>query len=164
MIALALALPGWLPAPRALAPRVAVPRHRLLRMDGEQPVVDKQLSSTELITYAEQSEEFKGLMDTALARLDRNRLINGKPKYESVDGMIEAYIDEAGKAGLGWTQEEAESEVVRYLRRQALADEGGEKSPDTALIFIFGILVTFAASTGFAPMQSLPANVVSPFW
>lgn len=60
-----------------------------------------------------------------MLRLDRNRVLNGKPKYETIEGMIDSYVVEAGNAGLGWTRDEAESEVTRYLMRQALADEGG---------------------------------------
>ena len=84
-----------------------------------------------------------------LQRLDRNRVLGGKPKYETVEGMIDSYVEEATKAGLGWSREDAESEVVRYLRRQALADEGGfgeggAGPQDTAAFALLGLLAGLA--------------------
>ena len=85
----------------------------------------KQMSSSELITYAGLTDEWQALTSVALKRLDKNRVMQGKPKYESIAGMTDAYVEEAASANLGWTRADAESEVVRYLMRQALADEGG---------------------------------------
>ena len=51
----------------------------------------------------------------------------------------------------------------RYLKRQALVDEGGEKAPDSVFIGIFAIIVIYSAVTGFAPAQDLPVTVVSPY-
>ena len=133
------------------------PRARLLM------TVDKQMSSDDLVTYADCNEDFRKLMAAALKRIDTNRVLQGKPKYETVDGMIDAYVDEAASAGLGWTREDAESEVVRYLKRQAMADEGGEKAPDNVFIGIFALIVVYSAVTGYAPLQELPAAVVSPY-
>ena len=87
--------------------------------------VDKQLSNEKLIRFSSISDEFIPLVNNALARLDRNRVLQGKPKYETIDGMIDAYVEESAKAGLNWTRDEAEREVTRYMMRQALADEGG---------------------------------------
>ena len=88
-------------------------------------IIDKQLSDPKLITYASISDEFKPLVLVALTKLDKFRALSGKPKYETIEGMVDAYVQEAADAGLGWTRKEAESEVVRYLQRRALADEGG---------------------------------------
>ena len=93
--------------------------------NSDAPIVDKQLSNEKLIKLSSISEEFKPLVNVALERLDRNRAMQGKPKYETINGMIDAYVEESAKAGLNWTREEAESEVTRYMMRQALADEGG---------------------------------------
>ena len=125
--------------------------------------IDKQMSSEKLERYADVTEDFNKLMLAALARLDKSRVMNGKPKYETVEGMIDAYVEEAAKAGLGWTREDAESEVVRFLKRQALADEGGEKSPDNAFIGIFALIVLYSAYVEFAPLQDVPAQVISPY-
>ena len=125
--------------------------------------IDKQMSSDELVTWAEVNDDFKELCLVALKRLDKNRVMSGKPKYENVDGMIDAYVEEAGAAGLGWTRADAESEVVRFLKRQAMADEGGEKDADSPIIGIFALIVIWAAVAEFAPAQLLPATVVSPY-
>ena len=76
-----------------------------------------------------------------LVKRDRARLLNGQPKYETVEGMIEAYV-ELGKPK-GWTREEAESEVVRYLQRQALRSEGGldGSAQDTPTFVLLGLAV-----------------------
>ena len=138
---------------RSKAARAALPRMS----------IDKQMSSEKLERYADVTEDFNKLMLAALARLDKSRVMNGKPKYETVEGMIDAYVEEAAKAGLGWTREDAESEVVRFLKRQALADEGGEKSPDNAFIGIFALIVIYSAYVEFAPLQDVPAQVISPY-
>lgn len=125
--------------------------------------IDKQMSSDELVTWAEVNDDFKELCLVALKRLDKNRVMSGKPKYENVDGMIDAYVEEAAAAGLGWTRADAESEVVRYLKRQAMSDEGGEKDVDQQWIGIFALIVIWAAVAEFAPAQLLPATVISPY-
>ena len=56
--------------------------------------------------------------------------------------------------GMPWTREEAESEVTRYLTRQALADEGGidgdgqDKAAFALLALALG-LAGFAAASFF---------------
>ena len=117
--------------------------------------IDKQLSDPNLITFSSISDEFKPLCRVALQRLDKFRALSGKPKYETIDGMIDAYVQEAADAGLNWTREEAESEVVRYLQRQALADEGGidgdgqDKAAFALLAGLIGLLsALFAQNTG----------------
>ena len=61
-------------------------------------------------------------------------------------------------------RDDAESEVVRYLKRQALAEEGSPgQNPDGVFIGIFALIVVWGAVSGLAPMQELPAVVVSPY-
>lgn len=159
---------AWTPPTALRAPSrdLSLHCHRAILMcDGASS--DKQMSSDVLVTYAEVTDDFKELMVAALGRLDKNRLLQGKPKYETVEGMIDAYVEEAAKAGLGWTRAEAESEVVRYLKRQALVDEGGgtslESGADGIFIGIFALIVIWGAIQGYAPAQSWPAQVVSPY-
>lgn len=85
----------------------------------------KQLSDTTLKKFSSLSEDYQNLAMVALARLDRSRILAGKPKYTDLEGMIASYMEATAARGIGWTREEAESEVTRYLARQALADEGG---------------------------------------
>lgn len=116
---------------------------------GEQPPAkaltaeDMELTGS-IITYADLSEDFQQLVDEALMRRDRARMLNGQPKYGSVEGMIDAY-EELGKPK-GWTRVEAESEVVRYLQRQALRDEGGldGSAQDTPTFVLLGLVVASA--------------------
>ena len=116
---------------------------------GEQPPAkaltaeDMELTGS-IITYAGLSEDFQQLVDEALMRRDRARMLNGQPKYGSVEGMIDAY-EELGKPK-GWTRVEAESEVVRYLQRQALRDEGGldGSAQDTPTFVLLGLVVASA--------------------
>ena len=125
--------------------------------------VDKQLSDPKLITYDDVGTDFRPLINVALARLDKFRSLSGKPKYETIDGMIDAYVQESADAGLNWTRAEAESEVLRYLQRQALADEGGidddgqDKAAFALLAGLIGLVsASLAQNAGLieAPQQS----------
>lgn len=111
---------------------------------------DRQLSSDKLITYASIGEDFKPLVQAALEKLDRGRVMQGKAKYETIDGMIDAYVEESTNAGLNWTREESESEVVRYLQRRALADEGGVDGDgqDKAAFALLFLLLGLGAAQG----------------
>jgi len=126
--------------------------------------VDKQLSDPKLIRFSSISEEFKPLCEAALIRLDRNRVLNGKPKYETIEGMIESYVVEAGNAGLGWTRDEAESEVTRYLMRQALADEGGiggggkGDGQDKAAFALLGLIIGILSWNGLQDVIGIPGQ------
>jgi len=143
----------------------------MVSADADGATVDKGLSSDRIITYAGVSDEFKPLIRAALIRLDRNRVIQGKPKYETIDGMIDAYVEEADKAGLGWTREESESEVVRYLQRQALADEGGvdgdgqDKGAFALLALLIGLgTAQLGQATGIIEWPLAQQQWQSPFW
>lgn len=147
VVTLGFSLPTSLPV-RAPARRAL---HIFAAEESSISGVDKQLTSEKLITYAETSPEFKPLLSVALGKLDKFRAISGKPKYETIDGMIDAYVQEAADAGLGWTREEAESEVVRYLKRRALADEGGidgdgqDKAAFALLALLIGLVSALLA-------------------
>ena len=85
---------------------------------------DRGLRSTELIKFSSISDDYKELVKTALERLDRNRVLQGKPKYETIEGMIDSYVEASADAGYNWTREEAESEVTRYMMcRRSLTKE-----------------------------------------
>ena len=94
-----------------------------------------------IIRLADLEPEFQDLCRAMLVRRDRARLLNGQSKYETVEGMIEAYVV-LGKPK-GWTREEAESEVVRYLQRQALRSEGGldGSAQDTPTFVLLGLAI-----------------------
>ena len=129
------------------------------------PLTDKQMSRPdELVALSDVTPDFLVLMEAALSRLDKKRRLEGRPAYRTIEAMIDAYVEEAANAGLGWSREEAESEVVRFLKRQALADEGSPGSnPDDVFIGIFALIVIWGAVLGLAPMQDVPATVISPY-
>tara|TARA_B110001452_G_scaffold61853_1_gene48592 strand:- start:210 stop:728 length:519 start_codon:yes stop_codon:yes gene_type:complete len=162
LLALVTAVSSLTPAPRAaLTPlRAPLVSRRPLPVASEAEAtpsdaasaaaapVDKELSGS-TIRYDGLSEDMQQLVEEALVRRDRTRLIEGKPKYNSVQGMVDAYV-ELGKPK-GWTREDAESEVVRYLQRQALRSEGGldgaaQELPTFALL----ALVIVSAGYGYA--------------
>ena len=55
-------------------------------------------------------------MMVALQKLDKGRVLAGKPKYETLEGMIDAYVEASAEAGLNWTREEAESHFLACPR------------------------------------------------
>jgi len=76
-----------------------------------------------LITYAGISPEMRILVDEAFTKRNRERTMTDKAAYESIDSMIEAYVEIGAEQS--WTRLDAESEVVRFLQRRALVNEGG---------------------------------------
>ena len=126
--------PAWTRRCTASPSTPEVPAHA--RPPGRAP----QLTGS-IIRLADLEPEFQDLVQAALVRRDRARLLNGQSKYETVEGMIDAYV-ELGKPK-GWTREEAESEVVRYLQRQALRAEGGldGSAQDTPTFVLLGLAV-----------------------
>mmetsp|Transcript_60161 Transcript_60161/g.164838 ORF Transcript_60161/g.164838 Transcript_60161/m.164838 type:complete len:98 (-) Transcript_60161:168-461(-) len=90
------------------------------------------------------------MVNEALAARDRTRVMEGKPKYENVYTMVDAY--EVLGAEKGWSREEAESEVVRYLCRRSLAVEGGFEGggQDYASFALLAILI---GSIGYSAYQ-----------
>lgn len=131
---------------------------------------DRGLRSTELIKFSSISDDYKELVKTALERLDRNRVLQGKPKYETIEGMIDSYVEASADAGYNWTREEAESEVTRYMMRQALADEGGigndgkgdgQDNAAFALLALLVGIVGYKLAGGTAP--ELTEGLKNPF-
>ena len=85
---------------------------------------DKQMSNPELVRLSDVTADFLQLMEAALKKLDTRRVLEGKPKYQTIEGMIDAYVEEAASAGLGWTRDDAESadpdELETLLSARAL--------------------------------------------
>ena len=133
--------------------------------------VDKELTGS-VISYSDLAPEMQALVMDALKRRNRERLMADQDQYDGLQGMIDAYV-ELGKAK-GWTPEEAESEVVRYLQRRALRAEGGlegdgQDNASFALLALLGASVVYglAVKQGLLPeAESTVAlqNFQSPFF
>lgn len=85
-----------------------------------------------------------------MALVDRNkqRILEGQPKYEDLEAMIDAYVDFEGR-DQGLSRAQCEDAVLRFLQRQALLQEGGAdfKDPQTVVTFaLLGLIVVGAAA------------------
>ncbi|KAL3898845.1 MAG: hypothetical protein SGPRY_012760, partial [Prymnesium sp.] len=92
-----------------------------------------------LISLAEASEEFRGACELALAARNEERLLEGKQPYPSIEAMIDAYMEFEG-AGLGYSRARCESDVLRYLQKRSLMDEGKLDWSDPRTFLSFGLL------------------------
>ena len=159
MLATLVVALAWHTAP-PVARRARTSPPAMCATEDKQATNDKQMSNPELIRFSSLTDEWQALSVAALKRLDRNRFMQGKPKYETIEGMTDAYVEEASNAGLGWTRDDAESEVVRYLMRQALADEGGigeggGDGQDKAAFALLSLLLGVVASQGLLNPQGV---------
>lgn len=79
-----------------------------------------------LITFASLDETAKFSIETALADRNRERILAGQPKYESIDAMIDAYVEFEGPGTeKNLSKAQCEDAVMRFLQRKALMSEGG---------------------------------------
>ena len=128
-----------LPAATTLRPQLSrTPLVRCTASDGE--AAASQLPEEGLVTYASLDEDYKTLIDGALMNRNKVRIMEGKPKYNDVAAMVDAYYEFEG-AEKGMSKEACENEVIRYLQRAALMDEGGFDIKDPQTIVTFGLLI-----------------------
>ena len=79
-----------------------------------------------LITFASLDETAKFSIETAFADRNRERILEGQPKYESIEGMIDAYVEfEGPDTEKNLSRAQCEDAVMRFLQRKALLSEGG---------------------------------------
>lgn len=85
-----------------------------------------------------------------MALIDRNkmRILEGQPKYEDVEAMIDAYVEYEGREQ-GLTRAQCEDAVLRFLQRQALLSEGGADFSDPQTIVTFGLLAAIVLGAGY---------------
>ena len=100
----------------------------------------------------------KGPEGTFSAARDRARVMEGKPKYETVERMVDEYERLATGAGKDWSRAEAESEVVRYLCRRSLAVEGGLEGDgqDKAAFALLALLLSTVVYGGYLKLTESP--------
>ena len=100
-----------------------------------------------LITYASLDSTGVAMIEMALASRNKERILSGEPKYESVQAMIDAYIEFEGR-DKGMSAAQCEDAVLRFLQRRALLSEGGAdfKDPQTVVTFaLLGVILIGAA-------------------
>ena len=106
----------------------------------------------QLLSLAGLSEEDRELVEASFAERNKERILMGVGKYESVADMTAKYMDFEGKEK-GLTLEEAEDEVIRYLRERGsdVALAGGLSGKlDPQEIVTFGLLIALVAGVGKA--------------
>eukprot|EP00966_Prymnesium_polylepis_P133487 3085435-Prymnesium_polylepis.1 len=126
----------------ALRPVPAIAHARAV-LARRSPAPRCQADEDGLVTLAGISPEYRAQVETALQDRNRERILEGKPKYESVEAMVEAYKEYEG-AAKGYSQEQCESEVLRFLQRKFLLSEGGADLQDPQTIVTLGLLALLA--------------------
>jgi len=111
-------------------------------------------SDESLVTLSEISPEYLALCEKSLEDRNKERILSGLPKYESIDAMIDAYMDFEGK-DKGLSQAQAENEVLRYLQRRALLSEGGADLSDPQTIVTFGLAALLLGSIVFNQLSGM---------
>ena len=129
--------------------------HRAIAMQFPTPpnlddetIYPKDADGKVLITFASVDKTGKEMIGMALDQRNRERILAGQPKYESIDAMIDAYMEFEG-AKEGMSRAQCEDAVIRFLQRQAIMNEGGGDLKDPQTIVTFGLLVLLVVGAGF---------------
>ncbi|KAL1519963.1 hypothetical protein AB1Y20_023449 [Prymnesium parvum] len=115
------------------------------RSSGDPPLAPREEG---LLSLAEISETLRETCEYALRKRNAERKLAGQPEYESLEAMVDAYMEYEGRE-LGYSRAKCESEVVRFLQRRALLEEGyaSWKDPQTVATFLLlAIIVVGLAS------------------
>lgn len=129
-------------------PRIAASQPRRVAMtegaEAAEGASSEEADGKRLITLASLDDGANQMIDDALALRNRERILSGLPKYETVEEMVQAYAEYEGKEQ-GLTQAQCEDAVLRFLQRRALMSEGadGLQDPQTlvTLVLLAGIVV-----------------------
>jgi|Transcript_56507 hypothetical protein len=104
-----------------------------------------------LTIYPSMDGEDKTTIDAALIARNKQRILMGQPRYDSLSDFVAAYMNfEDGK---GLSVAEAEAEVLGYLQKQSILDEGGADLSDPQTAVTFGLLVALVAGIGSSFLQ-----------
>lgn len=133
----------------AARPVLAQPPRILLAEEGsELPSLPTPFADDSLIQFSTLSEDYQKVVLAALEQRNKERILSGNPVYPSIEGMVESYMEFEGTEK-GMSLLEAEDEVVRYLQRKALLDEGGLDG-DAQEYFTFGLLALLIGGIAYA--------------
>lgn len=127
------------PSPRA-ATRASVRLQFAQPPDlSDEEIFPKGPDGKTLITFASLDKTGQEMIEMALATRNKERILAGEPKYESVEGMVDAYVEfEGEKEGLSRAQ--CEDLVMRFLQKRALMEEGAADLSDPQTLVTFGLL------------------------
>ena len=124
-------------SPRPLVPRPL--RHSIIQLDGSAA----SDSEKGLVTLASLDINSRDILDFELNERNKERFLEGKSQYDSIEAMIKEYVDFEGR-DKGMSYAECEDAVLRYLQKRALLSEGadGLTDPQTILtLFLLGALI-----------------------
>ena len=110
-------------------------------------LVDREKAKDErLVLYSDLDETYKVMVAKSLDERNKERILSGLPVYEDIPAMVRAYMEYEGEKE-GMTLAEAESEVIKYLQRRALLEEGNlDGDPQTILTFVLLAAVLVGAA------------------
>jgi hypothetical protein len=105
-----------------------------------------------LITLATLSPEYRAMVDGALATRNKERILSGLEKYESIEAMVESYKDYEGR-DQGLSDAQCEDAVLRFLQRRALLEEGGTDGGPQEIV-TFGLLAMLVGGIAFSVVKN----------
>jgi len=106
-----------------------------------------------LALYESMDAEGKATIDGALQQRNKMRVLSGLPRYESLADFVRAYMEYEGKEK-GISEEEAEREVLQFLQKLAIMDEGGADFKDPQTIVTFALLAALLVGIGSSLTQN----------
>tara|TARA_A100001388_G_C28747268_1_gene490192 strand:- start:164 stop:769 length:606 start_codon:yes stop_codon:yes gene_type:complete len=93
----------------------------------DRPTLGDHLPKGEtLVTYASLDDTGREMIEMALVQRNKERMLAGEPKYESVEAMVDAYVVFNGKEK-GLSRAQCEDVVMRFLHKKALLIEAGDE-------------------------------------
>lgn len=105
------------------------------------------MTATEnLVTLGTLSPDYRTMVEGALATRNKERLLSGLEKYESLEAMIDAYVEFEGREKL--SRDECEDAVIRFLQRKALLAEGQSDGGPQEFV-TFGLLLALVGGVAF---------------
>ena len=117
-------------------------------------------SGKKLITKISLEGDALDLLTVEFNQRNKERILEGKPQYASIEAMVEEYLAFEGKEK-GMSYAECEDAVLRYLQRRALLSEGadGITDPQTLLtLVLLGALIFAVVNNAFGGSIPLPNN------
>ena len=130
------------------AQRQMRPARMMMSDDGVMEVSAEGGEGKALITLASISGDYRRSIEGALEVRNKERLLSGLEKYDSVQAMIDAYVEFEGR-DKGMSVAACEDAVLRYLNRKAMLEEGAmEGDAQETVTFGLAALLIFGVGVG----------------